>query len=99
MPWAEIAVATGVGTSVLGFISAVLHAILQGKLVTAATHDMVVGILKDQLQASHEREKLWQESHGELESTLRAITPQLSELATLGETTVALLRALPPRQS
>lgn len=99
MSWSDLLVASGVGTLVLGFISAVLYAILQGKLVPAATHDMVVAVLKEQRDDAREREKIWATSHGELEATLRTVTPALAELAAQGEATLALLKALPPRQT
>lgn len=103
---AHLVQAGGPWVALLGVLLAGLHAIRSGQLVPRTTLDVLIAqyearIAETARQAesriteSREREQAWRSA---AETRLQADTEQadqVSKLMVLGETTVALLRALP----
>lgn len=92
---AHLAQVAGPWTLVLGLVMAGLYAILGGGLVPRATLERELKQYSERLAESKERELAWRSV---AETKLQADaeqTEQVGKLMVLGETTVALLRALP----
>lgn len=110
MPMGDMAWVSSPGTFALAAaviaVSAVFYAILRGRLVTARQQDQREQDWKERLTEhqksaaerlaeSREREDLWRVAHGKSEENVRALSAQVDRLTVLGETTVAILQALP----
>lgn len=79
----------------ISFAIWVARAIGRGTLTPAATVERREKDWAERLAESKEREELWRVAHGKSEDNVRALTAQVDRLTVLGETTVAILQALP----
>lgn len=83
---------------VLGLVMAGLYAILNGKLVTASWVDRMTVQWEARLDESREREQAWRSAYDVERQRGDLQTSQLDKMIVLGETSVALLKALPPAE-
>jgi hypothetical protein len=91
----QVAGVAGPWTLLLGVLVAGLYAILRGTLVPASQVDRLTAQWEARLAESHERELAWRQAYERTEEARDVNARQLGELMNLGQTTVALLRALP----
>jgi len=100
----------GPWVALLGVLLAGLHAIRSGQLVPRTTLDVLIAQYEsritetarqaeDRINESREREQAWRSAYDVERQAGMIRDTQISQLTVLGETSVALLRALPsPRQ-
>lgn len=101
-PFNTAAAAAGPWVLVLGFIGAVLYAILRGALVPRSHVDLLreqwearLGEYETRLAESHAREQDWRSANERNDQRADIATAQVAELLPLARTTVAILQALP----
>lgn len=85
----------GPWSALVGVLTAGLYAIMKGKLVPAATLEVLITQWESRLNESREREQAWKAAHDASLAVNDELSDQVAELTVLGETTVRLLRALP----
>lgn len=77
------------------FAVAVGYAVIRGGLTPRRTVEMTNAQYEARIQEARERETAWREANEANEATVSELAAQVGKLAVQGETTLALLRALP----
>lgn len=77
------------------FALSVAYAVKSGAWVPRSTVEMTNAQYEARIAEAKERETVWREANEANEATVSELATQVGKLAVQGETTLALLRALP----